>query len=153
MKNTLIKFGLFTAILSTTSASIPFSSQLPLSLNNVYAATITTNSCFFDFETDTDSWEARVPETVDISTEAAYQGSQSLKVTNRASTWNGPSCNITSLLEEGKTYHFSAWVMYDAPTASSTQTLTMSLACTPTGSRETYKNLVSKPVNKGNWTV
>ena len=147
------KLGLFTAAILTATSSMPLSLYTNIDPMSIYASTLSATSFNFDFETDEEGWGPRGSETVAIATDAAYKGSQSLKVTSRKSSWNGPSCNITNLLQEGKTYRFSAWVMYNDSTASNTQTLTLSLACTPTGSSETYKNIVSKSATKGNWTL
>lgn len=108
---------------------------------------------YFDFEDGTQGWGARGSETVSLCTTKSYKGSNSIMSSGRTSTWHGASTDITNLLEAGKSYYFSVWVMYDASSASNSQKMNLSLACTPTGGSETYKNLVTETVNKGTWTL
>jgi endo-1,4-beta-xylanase len=64
-----------------------------------------------DFETGTtEGWGARGPEQVAASQADAHTGEWSLLTTGRTNTWNGPSFNITSLVEVGNTYGFSLWL-------------------------------------------
>lgn len=117
------------------------------------SSTPITPRTYFDFEDGTQGWGARGSEKVSLCTTKSYKGSNSIMSSGRTSSWQGATTDITNLLEEGKSYYFSVWVMYDASSASNSQKMNLSLACTPTGGSETYKNLVSETVNKGTWTL
>ena len=81
-----------------------------------------------DFETDLNGWGPRgEDEIVELSTEEAYSGKQSVKVTNRTETWNGPMCDKTDELELGVTYNFSIYVKYVGNSYSNTQNFSLQL--------------------------
>ncbi|HEY8473179.1 MAG TPA: endo-1,4-beta-xylanase [Natronosporangium sp.] len=64
-----------------------------------------------DFETGTaEGWGARGEETVAASDADAHGGSWSLLASGRTEPWNGPSRDITALVEPGTTYRFSLWL-------------------------------------------
>jgi len=52
----------------------------------------------------------RGPETVELTTEEAYSGRYSLKVSGRTSTWNGPMVDKTDVLTLGESYKLSVYV-------------------------------------------
>ena len=70
-------------------------------LNVIYTA---------DFEDGTDGFTRRGGETVAASTEEAFRGKSSLKISNRSSSWNGPKVDLSSRVEPGSEYEFSAWL-------------------------------------------
>jgi len=47
---------------------------------------------------------ALIYETVELTTEEAYSGRYSLKVSGRTSTWNGPMVDKTDVLTLGESY-------------------------------------------------
>lgn len=63
-----------------------------------------------DFEEGTDGFGKRGGETVATSTEEAFRGKSSLKISNRSSSWNGPKVDLSSSVEPGSEYEFSAWL-------------------------------------------
>lgn len=64
-----------------------------------------------DFETGTtEGWGARGEEQVAASDADAHGGSWSLLASGRTQPWNGPSRDITTLVEPGTTYRFSLWL-------------------------------------------
>jgi len=65
-----------------------------------------------DFETGLNGWGPRGPETVELTTEEAYSGRYSLKVSGRTSTWNGPMVDKTDVLTLGESYKLSVYVKF-----------------------------------------
>lgn len=63
----------------------------------------------YDFESSADDWAGRGDATVEISTEKAHTGSQSLYVSNRAESWHGALVQ-NAKIEAGKTYIITAYV-------------------------------------------
>lgn len=105
-----------------------------------------------DFETGLNGWGPRGEELVEITTEEAYSGNQSIKVTNRTQTWNGPSCDKTNELELGVTYNFSVYVKYVGNSYSNTQQFSLQLQYND-GVSDRYMNIKTAPVYKGQWTL
>ena len=71
-------------------------------------------SCEFESEGDTEGFEARGSETVEISTDRAHKGNSCLYVSNRTGTWNGPAKDVFDTMVAGKKYKISAWIMYSS---------------------------------------
>lgn len=64
------------------------------------------------FESGTDSWTVRGDDSVQQSSAAAYLGSNSLYVSDRAQAWNGAGYTLsTSTFLPGSAYSFSVMVM------------------------------------------
>lgn len=63
----------------------------------------------YDFESGADDWAGRGDATVEISSERAHSGSQSLFVSNRAESWHGALVSNPTI-EPGKTYIIKAYV-------------------------------------------
>lgn len=105
-----------------------------------------------NFEEELGGWGARGSETVALSTEASHAGSQSAKISDRTASWNGLQKDITSLLTDGKSYTFKMYVMYNGEDAEDTQDMHLSVQTTLDGT-DSYTNLASKTVNKGEWTL
>lgn len=71
-------------------------------------------------QTDRLDWTARGSEKLTLSDTEAYNGTYSLKTTNRSTTWEGPSIDLTNVLEKGKRYYFSVQIKYtDGPASRS----------------------------------
>ncbi len=115
------------------------------------AATSYGNLLLDDFETDSNGWGPRGSETVTISTEQAYSGTQSLKVSDRTQTWNGAMCNKTADLTLGETYNLGIWIKYAGDSYSGTQNFSLQLQYND-GVTDVYKNIKTSSVTKGQWT-
>ncbi|AEM72886.1 endo-1,4-beta-xylanase [Caldicellulosiruptor acetigenus] len=73
----------------------------------------------------TEDWQARGNGvTISVVNTVAHNGSKSLYVTGRSSTWHGAQIDLTSVLEKGKDYQFSVWVYQDS---GSDQKLTLTM--------------------------
>lgn len=112
-----------------------------------------TTLIYDDFETGLNGWGPRgEDEQVELSTEEAYSGKQSLKVTNRTETWNGVTCDKTNELELGVTYNFSIYIKYVGNSYSNTQNFSLQLQYND-GVEDRYMNIKTASVPKGQWTL
>lgn len=136
------------AILIICALILPF---INYHIARLEAATSYGNLIYDDFETNLSGWGPRGPETVEISTEQAYSGTQSVKISNRTSTWNGASCNKTDILTLGETYVFGIWITYTGDSYSGTQKFSLQLQYND-GVSNVYKNIKTASVTKGSWT-
>lgn len=66
-----------------------------------------------DFEAGLDPWENYGDAVVEVTDQEAYSGSNSLLVSGRKASTNGPKQDITGMIEAETNYEFSAWVKYD----------------------------------------
>ena len=107
----------------------------------------------YDFEgDDTDGWGPRGDESTELTTEASHTGKQSIKITNRTQSWNGVTCDVKDLLEDGESYTVKAWVMYDDNKVGYQQNMMLSVATTVDG-KESYNNLTKADVYCNSWTL
>jgi len=83
-----------------------------------------------DFETGLNGWGPRGPETVELTTEEAYSGRYSLKVSGRTSTWNGPMVDKTDVLTLGESYKLSVYVKFVGDSYSNEQRFSCSFNIT-----------------------
>lgn len=63
----------------------------------------------YDFESSSEDWAGRGDATVELSSDRAHTGSQSLFVSNRKESWHGALVQNASI-EAGKTYIITAYV-------------------------------------------
>ena len=106
-----------------------------------------------DFEGGLNGWGPRGidEEIVSISTQEAYSGVNSVKITNRTKTWHGAACDKTELLTLGETYVFGIWIKYLGASYSDTQRFSLQLQYND-GVNDQYKTIKTAAVTKGNWT-
>ncbi|HQL05597.1 MAG TPA: endo-1,4-beta-xylanase [Treponemataceae bacterium] len=102
-----------------------------------------------DFESGATAWTPRGSAKTAISADTAQSGKQSLSVTGRTSTWNGPLLDMTGKLKSGSTYKISLYVYYQDGLDS--QPFGMSIQRDLSGGA-TYTNIASVTVSKGKWT-
>jgi len=102
------------------------------------------------FESGTDSWYGRGGAQVASTDAAAHTGSRSLAVTGRTQNWEGPGLNANSIMPAG-TYDIEAWVKL--PAGSGTDTVTLTVARTPSAGTTSYDRVASDPaVTETGWT-
>ena len=77
-------------------------------------------------------------------------GSQCLVATGRTLTYEGPSINLLTLLVGGDVYTAEAWVRTSATT---TQTVSISIKSTCTGAADAYTQVVTELVASGQWLL
>lgn len=88
-------------------------------------------------------------ETVEVTTEEAYEGTSSLKVTNRTSNWNGATIELTGMVTPGGTYAVTAYVK-----ASAAEKITLSTDTTNSEGSRSYGNLASVDyAGDGTWVL
>lgn len=62
------------------------------------------------FEEGVGAWVGFGTSLADVSTTTAHTGQQSLQSTGRTQSWEGPSIDVTSLVQPGADYVVSGWV-------------------------------------------
>lgn len=65
----------------------------------------------YDFESTKDGWSGRQNEKLELTGDAAHNGKQCLKVSNRQASWNGGMVKSDGL-KAGHSYYFECYVMY-----------------------------------------
>jgi endo-1,4-beta-xylanase len=76
------------------------------------------------FEDGTDGWFPFGSCTIDTTTEVFHSGASSAFVTDRTENWNGIAIDLTTILENGKTYIMYGWVLLNnIPAASVNMTV------------------------------
>lgn len=110
------------------------------------------NLIYDDFESGLNGWEPRGEESVAVTTEEAYSGKSSLKVTDRTSTWNGPMVDKSDVLSLGESYKLSVYVKYVGNSYSNEQKFSLQLQYND-GEGDVYQNIKTATVYKGAWTL
>lgn len=101
-----------------------------------------------NIESGTTGWSVFGSGTLSANTSVVHGGTNSLLMTGRTASWNGPSQDMTSKVTNGKSYTTSVWVR----TQSGTPTSKVTLAVTANGSTS-YITLASGAVNSSGWTL
>ena len=145
------KFGtrVVAGIMSVTMLML----SLPYSSEQVTADTTTTQIYYEDFEDgDTGSFEGRGGvETLAVTTDDAYDGTYSLEVSGRTSSWHGPTLLVYGddsdvNLETGVQYTVSVHVK-----AEWYNSITLSTDTTDTDGNRSYANLDSVTYDGSGW--
>lgn len=103
-----------------------------------------------EFEASDCNWEGRGDATVETSGRAAYAGSESLRVQDRANSWNGAIKSLNSkVFKAGEEYSFSTDVIYyDGP---STRDFKLTLEYTDASGETTWSEIASGTTVTGAW--
>jgi enterochelin esterase-like enzyme len=96
---------------------------------------------------NTAGWAVNGAGSITATTAQKHGGSYSLLSTGRTAAWNGPLSNITSQVQNGKTYTCSGWVKLDN-TASDTVIMTIKKV---DGSGTTYTNVATGTGSNSSW--
>lgn len=136
-------------VVPTTVSNIPKSKAVAADSATTYG-----NLIYQDFESGLNGWVPRGidAEVVAISTEEAYSGLNSVKISNRSKTWHGATCDMTNELTLGETYVFGMMFKYTGSSYSSTQKFSLQLQYND-GVNDQYKTIKSAAVTKGQWTL
>ncbi|MBO3751256.1 family 43 glycosylhydrolase [Streptosporangiaceae bacterium NEAU-GS5] len=102
-----------------------------------------------DMESGTTGWSTFGAGTLSSSTSAPHGGAQSLLITGRTASWNGPSQDMTSKLVNGKSYTTNVWVRSQSGTPSAKVTL----AVTANGATSYVQLTPAATVNASGWTL
>ncbi len=101
-----------------------------------------------DFEGDSFDFTRRgEDETLELTTEQAHGGRQSLCVSTRAKNWNGPQLALDNLIEANTEYVVNAYAM--TPWYA---TLTLSMQYTDADGNTHYGNILGQ-TSQGEWTA
>jgi endo-1,4-beta-xylanase len=100
------------------------------------------------FEEGTDGWFPFGSCTIDTTTEVFHSGTASSFVTDRTENWNGIAIDLTTILENGKTYIMYGWVLLNnIPAASVNMTVKK---VDNTGTK--YTQVCSRKGSSDEWT-
>ncbi|WBB78172.1 family 43 glycosylhydrolase [Micromonospora sp. WMMD882] len=99
-------------------------------------------------ESGTAGWGVFGSGTLSASTSVVRSGSQSLSITGRTASWNGPSQDVTAKLTNGKSYTTSVWVR----SHSGTPAARVTLALTADGTTNYVGLAPNTTVNANGWT-
>ena len=101
-----------------------------------------------DMEGGTTGWSVFGAGTLSANTSVVHGGTQSLSITGRTASWNGPGQSMTSKLTNGKSYTTSVWVRSQSGTPSAKVTL----ALTANGTTNYVQLTPAATINTGGWT-
>jgi hypothetical protein len=101
-----------------------------------------------NIESGTSGWSVFGSGTLAANTSVVHSGADSLLLTGRTASWNGPSQNLTSKLTNGKSYTTNVWMRTQggAPTGKVT------LRVTANGTTN-FIALAQGAVNSSGWTL
>lgn len=102
------------------------------------------------FEEGLGGWAARGGE-ISQDPSQKQEGSNSLKISGRTKTWEGPIKDLTSVLEKGESYHFSAYVMYNDENGLDSQEFHLQTQI-KNGDSSDYQTIGKGTAKKGEWT-
>ena len=126
---------------STSSSSSSSGSSIPLDPSNLIV-----NG---DLENGVNPWSYQGSTTaIELSTDEAHGGNNSLLVTGRSENWNGPVMNLPELTV-GIRYDFSVWVKLAQ--GADPVNLKMTVKRSDDDAEATYANLASAEVTSTEW--
>lgn len=105
----------------------------------------------FSFEEGYETWKSRGDAVIETSSNFSYTGRYSLYVSERTSVWNGAQTDISSMIEEGVPYRYSAYVMYNGKSYGPEHGFHISVEYSLDG-KTYYPVIAEKTVQKGNWS-
>lgn len=103
------------------------------------------------FEEGLDGWAARGDAAVSQDSSQKQEGDSSLTISGRTKTWESPIKDLTSVLEKGESYHFSAYVMYNDENGLDSQQFNLQTEI-KNGDSADYKTIGTGTAKKGEWT-
>jgi arabinoxylan arabinofuranohydrolase len=96
---------------------------------------------------NTNGWAVNGAGSIAVSTAQKHSGSYSLYHTGRTAVWNGPLSNLTTIVQNGKTYACSGWVKLDNAVSDS---IIMTIKKVD-GSGTTYTNVATGTGSNSSW--
>ena len=110
-----------------------------------YSTNLLTNG---NIESGTSGWSVFGSGTLAASTSVVHSGADSLLITGRTASWNGPSQILTSQLTNGKSYTTNVWMR--TQTGAPTGKVTLMLTANGTTN---FLTLAQGAVNSSGWTL
>ncbi len=101
------------------------------------------------FEDGYGAWKG-VGSTIEITSDYAHSGGNSLYVSGRTASWGAPRCSLSGIAVPGQTYSFSAYAMF--ADGSDYQNMALKLLYTDSSGKDQYKDIKNASVKKGEWT-
>ena len=99
-------------------------------------------------ESGTSGWSVFGSGTLAANTSTVHGGAESLQITGRTASWNGPSQDLTAKVTNGKSYTTNVWMR----SLSGSPTGKVTLAVTANGTTN-YIALAQGAVNTSGWTL
>ena len=91
-------------------------------------------------------------EKLEVVRDIKHSGSASMRVYNRSLTWHGPIQKLASNPAAGDVYNMSAWIYFKDGPATGAFTLSIERSFKDKSRPNTYQNITSFQVKKGEWT-
>jgi len=101
-----------------------------------------------NIESGTSGWSVFGSGTLSANTSVVHSGNDSLLLTGRKASWNGPSQDLTATVTNGKSYTTNVWMR----TQSGTPTGKVTLEVTANGTNN-FITLAQGAVNSSGWTL
>ncbi|HEX9338252.1 MAG TPA: arabinofuranosidase catalytic domain-containing protein [Pseudonocardiaceae bacterium] len=101
-----------------------------------------------NIESGTSGWSVFGSGTLSANTSVVHSGNDSLLLTGRTASWNGPSQDLTATVTNGKSYTTNVWMR----TQSGTPTGKVTLEVTANGTNN-FITLAQGAVNSSGWTL
>lgn len=108
-----------------------------------------------DFEESFGTWKARTSGSTEIalSDEQAYEGSKSLSITGRTTSWNGAGASMIGVMYPDQQYDLSVAVYYDDEVGGQSQQFNLQCLYTDADGTERYKYISGVNAQQGEWAV
>lgn len=136
--------GLMAFVISFICPSFEYNCNKPV---NAVQANLFTST----FESSDDDWVSRGAAKVNVSSDASYTGSRSLYVCSRTSSWNGAALSLGSeKFIPGKSYSFTAMVMYE--TGSESEKIDMTMQYTGADGKVIYDHMAETETEASRWS-
>jgi len=91
-------------------------------------------------------------EKLEVVRDIKHSGSAAMRVSNRSYTWHGPIHKLTDNAAAGDVYSMSAWIYFRDGPATGAFTLSVERSFKNSSRSNTYQNISSFQVKKGEWT-
>jgi hypothetical protein len=99
-------------------------------------------------ESGTSGWSVFGSGTLAANTSTVHSGADSLQITGRTASWNGPSQDLTAKVTNGRSFTTNVWMR----SLSGSPTGKVTLAVTANGTTN-YLTLAQGAVNSSGWTL
>jgi hypothetical protein len=116
-----------------------------------YSTSVSSSSSILtngNIESGTSGWSVFGSGSLAANTSVVHSGADSLQITGRTASWNGPSQDLTSRVTNGKSYSTNVWMR----SLSGSPTGKVTLAVTANGTTN-FITLAQGAVNSSGWTL
>lgn len=117
--------------------------------NKVESDSVETYFC--DFEEDNGAWTSRGDVRIARTDEYSKSGNYSIFTNNRTAVWNGPMVSISDKIIKGKSFYYSAYVMYNGAELEDSHIFHLEIQYTLNG-KDCYELVGAEKVKKKKWT-